>query len=169
MQLRLAFLFLSIFHLPLNSDGYSILFMQSEDSTASPIFSIVRVEPSGNGLRLFLETDRPDEVAVLADGGALEAQLSDHQAERTESLSILFGKAVRCTAESDPVYLSYSEPLPGCDGQPPAIVQYFFEVTVSLGPNRDLAISHEPDFMWLIEESGMSTGICAPDGEAYGK
>ncbi len=169
MRLQLAFCLMLALALSLNVvavGGYSILFMQSEDSTASPTFSIVRVVPFGGGLRLFLETDRPAAVAGLLAEGALEAQMSDHQTENVESVSLSLGKAVRCTEGATPVYLDYLAPLPSCDGKPPAIVEYFFTAPVTLGPGRDLAIVQEPDFMWLIEEEGMSAVGMGKDARA---
>jgi hypothetical protein len=150
-------------HMALAAGEYSILFMKSEDSTASPAFSIIGVDPFDGGLRLFLETDRPAAVAGLLTAGALEAQLSDHQTETVESVLLSLGKAVRCTEGATPVYLDYSAPLPSCDGQPPAVIEYFFRAPVSLGPGRDLAIGQEPDFMWLIEEAGTSAEGAAQD------
>ncbi len=131
---------------------YAIEFLRSEEAAASPELSIVRAEPSAGGLRLFLDTGRPDVVAGLLASGALEAQLSDHRTESATSRPISLGKAVWCNPDSGPIYLGYADPLPGCDGNPPASVEYFFEVPVTLGPDKDLAIGQDPDFLWLIEE-----------------
>ena len=130
---------------------YVIEFLRTEEATASPAFSIVRAEPSAGGLRLFLDTSRPDIVADLLGAGALEAQLSDHRKESATNHPISFGKGVWCYLNSAPIYLGYIDPLPECDGNPPARIEYFFEVPVTLGPDQDLAIGQDPDFLWLIE------------------
>jgi hypothetical protein len=77
--------------------------------------------------------------------------LSDHRTQSATNHSISFGKAVWCYPGGAPIYLGYADPLPGCDGNPPARIEYFFEVPVTLGPERDLAIGQDPDFLWLIE------------------
>ena len=111
----------------------------------------MRAEPSAGGLRLFLDTSRPDVVAGLLASGALEAQLSDHRIESATNHPISLGKAVWCYPDGAPIYLGYADPLPGCDGNPPVRIEYFFEVPVTLGPDRDVAIGQDPDFLWLIE------------------
>jgi hypothetical protein len=130
---------------------YVIEFLRSEEAAASPAFSIVRAEPSADGLRLFLDTSRPDVVAGLLGAGAFEAQLSDHRKESATNHPISLGKAVWCYRNGTPIYLGYTDPLPECDGNPPARIEYFFEVPVTLGPDQDLAIGQDPDFLWLIE------------------
>ncbi len=133
--------------------GYAIELLRSEEFTISPPFSIIQADPSDGGLRLFIDTGDPDAVAGLLASGAIEAQLSDHQAETATSVSLSFGKAVWCTSDGEPIYLGYADPLPDCDGKPPARIQYFFDVPVTLGPGRDLAIGQDPDYLWLIEEN----------------
>jgi hypothetical protein len=151
----LLHLFLS-FHLAAGDGEYSIQFLCDEDATTSPIFSIIRVEPTDGGLRLFLGTSDPSGVADLLANGALEAQLSDHRSETATSPSISLGKAVWCTDDGPAVYLDFASPLPECDGKPPVKIEYFFTVPVTLGPDRDLVIGQDPDFLWVIEEIGIS-------------
>ena len=155
MRIRLAFVLIltgACIRLALASGQYSIEFMKSEEALTSPCFSIVSVSPYEGGLRLFLDTDDPGAVSALLTAGALEAQLSDHQAETATTIPLLLGKAVTCTEDDDPVYLDYAAPLPSCNGKPPVLVEYFFSAPVTLGPSRDLAIGQDPDFLWLIEE-----------------
>jgi hypothetical protein len=90
-------------------------------------------------------------VAGLLGAGAFEAQLSDHRKESATNHPISLGKAVWCYRNGTPIYLGYTDPLPECDGNPPARIEYFFEVPVTLGPDQDLAIGQDPDFLWLIE------------------
>jgi len=135
-----------------SADGYNIAELQDENSTGSPPFSIVRVASYPGGLRLFLSIPSPDAVAQLLTSGALQAQLSDHAAETESPVTLSLGKAVWCAEDSEPLYVGYAEPIPGCSGQPPAKVEYYFEAGVTLGANRDLAIGQDPDFLWLIEE-----------------
>ena len=131
---------------------YAIEEMRAEEATTLPPFSISRVIPFDGGLRIFVTTDSPDAIAGLLAAGALESQLSDHEAETASTVSISLGKAVWCSEDGEPVYLAYLDPLPQCDGAPPARIEYFFEAAVTLGPGRDLAIGQDPDFLWLIEE-----------------
>jgi hypothetical protein len=131
---------------------YSIEFLCAEEPSSSPVFGIVRAESFAGGLRLFLDTNQPAAVADLLAAGALEAQLSDHEAETEATVALSLGKAVWCTQDGAPLHLGFADPLPACDGQPPARIEYYLEVPVSLGPNRDLAIGQDPDFLWLIEE-----------------
>jgi hypothetical protein len=138
--------------LPVKAQDYAIEELSAEEITHPRPFSIARVEPVDTGLRLFLSTDNPEAIADLLAAGGLKAQLSDHATETETLLPISFGKAVRCTADSDPVYLAYADPLPDCDGNPPAGIEHFFEVAAVLGPYRDLALGEDPDFLWLIEE-----------------
>ena len=135
-----------------SADGYNIAELQDENSMGSPPFSIARVTPYPGGLRLFLSTPSPHAVVLLLTSGALQAQLSDHAAETESPVTLSLAKAVWCTEESEPLYLSYDEPIPACGGQPPAKIDYYFEAGVTLGTNRDLAIGQDPDFLWLIEE-----------------
>ncbi len=132
---------------------YSIQFMSEEDAVTSPPFSIDSVTEIDGGLRLFIGTGDPDAVAALLADGALETQLSDHQAGSATSVSLYFGKAVKCIDDGPTVYLDYADPLPSCGGKPPVEVDYYLEVPVTLGPGRDLAIGHDPDYLWLIEEN----------------
>jgi hypothetical protein len=134
------------------SGDYIIEELRDENATAPSPFSISRVVPFENGLRLFLRTDNPEAVAVLVDAGALEAQLSDHQSETASTVLLSLGVAVSCVTGDPPVYQGYSGTMPACGGAPPANIEYFFEVAVTLGPGRDLAIGQDPDFLWLIEE-----------------
>ena len=135
-----------------SAEGYNVEELRDEKSTTSPPFSIARVASYSGGLRLFLSTPSPDAVALLLTSGALEAQLSDHAAETESPVTLSLGKAVWCTEDGEPLYLGYAEPIPACGGQPPAKIEYYFEAAVTLGPNRDLAIGQDPDFLWLIEE-----------------
>jgi hypothetical protein len=122
-------------------------------ASTSPPFSISRVVRFDGGLRLFIGTDSPDAVAALLAAGTLEAQLSDHESETAMTASLSLGVAIWCGRGAAPVYLAYSRTPPMCGRNPPARIEYFFEVGVTLGPGRDLAISQDPDFLWLIEES----------------
>lgn len=153
---RLALILLfAVLALPtprISAEGYNVEELRDENSTSSPPFSIARVAPYSGGLRLFLSTPSPDAVALLLTSGALETQLSDHAAETESPVTLSLGKAVWCTEESEPLYLGYAEPIPGCSGQPPAKIEYYFEAGVTLGANRDLALGQDPDFLWLIEE-----------------
>ena len=155
---RLAFLFslLLIAGSPLlfGAGDYTIEELVDEDATTSPPFSINSVVPvDGGDLRLFLTTDSPDAVADLLADGALQAEVSDHESDTATSVSVFFGEAVWCTEDGDPVYRAYRDPIPPCGDASPARVEYFFELAVTLGPGRDLAIGQDPDFLWLIEEA----------------
>ena len=143
---------LSCVHTAFAGGDYSIQFMSEEDAATSQPFSFDSVTEIDGGLRLFLGTGDPDAVATLLSDGALETQLSDHQAETATSVSLSFGKAVKCTDKGPTVYLNYTDPLPRCGGKRPEAIDYYFEVPVTLGPGRDLAICHDPDYLWLIEE-----------------
>ena len=134
------------------ADGYNIEELRDENSTSSPPFSIARVTPYSGGLRLFLSIPSPDAVVLLLTSGALEAQLSDRAAEIASLVSLSLGKAFWCTEESEPLYLGYAEPIPSCNGQLPTKKEFYFDASVTLGANRDLAIGQDPDFLWLIEE-----------------
>lgn len=158
MRLGLLLPLLLSFHLATGGGEFSIQFLCDEDATTSPIFSITRAEPINGGLRLFLGTSDPTRVAGLLANGALEAQLSDHQTETTTSPSISLGKVVWCTEDGPPIYLDFASPLPECDGKPPVKIEYFFTVPVTLGPDRDLVIGQDPDFLWIIEEIGAMKG-----------
>ena len=125
---------------------------RSEDSTAAFPFSLARVEVYAGGLRLFIASDDIEAVAALLASGALEAQLSDHNAETTAEVSLSLGKAVYCSGEIQPTYLAYGDPLPACGGQSPERIEFFFDAAVTLGSGRDLAIVQDPDFFWIIEE-----------------
>jgi hypothetical protein len=152
---RLAVLLVLLIPAPLaqtTSGDYVIKELRDENATASPPFSISRVAPFGGRLRLFIRTDNPEAVAALLDAGALEAQLSDHQSETASTVSLSLGVAVSCVTGDAPVYQGYSGTMPACGGEPPANIEYYFEVAVTLGPGRDLAIGQDPDFLWLVEE-----------------
>jgi hypothetical protein len=149
----LTLLLLLIAHLFQFSAGdYLIEELRDENATMLPPFSISRVVPFEGGLRLFLRSHRPDAVASLLVAGSLEAQLSDHKSETAKSVSLSLGKAIWCSDDGNPVFLAYRAEPPLCGGKTPARIEYFFEVAVILGPGRDLAIGHDPDFLWLIEE-----------------
>ena len=143
-------LLLSLVALPVKAQDYAIGELNAEETTVSRPFSITRVEAFDGGLRLFISADNPTAVTDLLAAGNLRAQLSDHLAGAETTPTISFCKAVRCTADSEPVYLAYHDPLPGCGGNPPAGIEYFFKVAAALGPDRDLAIGLDPDFLWLI-------------------
>ena len=134
------------------AQSYAIQEMGDQNTRAVCPFSISRVMPFDGGLRLFISTNSVDAVANLLASGALKGQLSDHQTETEAPVSLALGKAIWCTVESDPVYLDYSDPLPGCGGQAPAAIEYFIQTAVALGLGRDLAIGEDPDFLWLVEE-----------------
>ena len=152
-RLTLVLIFVIVARPHLFSIGdYAIEELRDTHSTTLPPFSISHVVAFDGGLRLFLTTECPDTVAGLIPLGALEAQLSDHEAETASTVSLSFGKAVWCTEDGEPVFMSYLDPTPLCDGAPPARIEYFFEAAVTLGPGRDLAIGQDPDFLWLIEE-----------------
>ncbi len=136
-----------------SSGGYAFELLRSDEATSWPPFSIVQAGPFDGGLRLFISTGDPEAVAGLLASGAIETQLSDHRTETATSVSLSLGKAVWCSLDGEPIYLGYADPLPDCDGKPPARIQYFFEVPVTLGSGRDLAIGQDPDFLWLIEEN----------------
>ena len=145
---------LSLFLLasPLSAQDYVMEQARSEDSTAAFPFSLARVEAYAGGLRLFIVSDDIEAVASLFASDALEAQLSDHNAETTAEVSLSLGKAVHCSGEIQPIYMAYEDPLPICGGQPPERIELFFDAPVTLGSGRDLAIVQDPDFFWIIEE-----------------
>ena len=158
MPIRIAafmlFVGLLAFQIPqeIRAQDFAIEEMSDEETIAVKPFSISRVLPFNGGLRVFITTDNPDAVAALLTSGALQAQLSDHNSESEAIVSLSLGKAVQCSDTVDPVYMVYGDPLPSCDGNPPAHIEYFFEVAAALGPGRDLAIGQDPEFLWLIEE-----------------
>ncbi len=153
MRLLLLIVLVPHFCFAQGSGGYAFELLRSDEATSWPPFTIVEAGTLDAGLRLFIRTGDPDAVAGLLASGALETQLSDHQAETATSVSLSFGKAVWCTSDGEPIYLGYADPLPDCDGKPPARIQYYFDVPVTLGPSRDLAIGQDPDYLWLIEEN----------------
>jgi hypothetical protein len=134
------------------AQDYAVEELSAEETTAIRPFSIAQVVPTDSGLRLFLSTDNPAAIADLLATWALQTQLSDNVAGTETPVPISFGEAVWCTADGDPVYLAYQDPLPTCGGQPPSMIEYFFDVAAVLGPGRDLALGEDPDFLWLIEE-----------------
>ena len=136
----------------LKAQDYAIMNLTDENAVAAMPFSISRVVSFGQGLRLFLNTDNPGAVAELLNAGKLQAQLSDNQAGTEKLVPLSLGKAVWCPDSDTPVYLSFIAPLPDCGGKNPARIEYFLEAAVSLGPELDLAIGNDPDFLWLIEE-----------------
>ncbi len=136
-------------------EPFVIEFLQDEAVSAPPPFSLTRVEVFGAGLRLFLSTGDISQVAgLLAASGdrKLQAQFSDNtpDAESETEVTLSLGKAVWCQADAAPVYLPYQDGSPACDAQPPARVEYYFEVPVTLGQQQDLTIGLDPDFLWLI-------------------
>jgi hypothetical protein len=144
---------LMIFMMPLlKAQDYAIMNLTDENAVAAMPFSISRVVPFGQGLRLFLNTNSPDAVADLLKAGKLQAQLSDNQAGTEKLVPLSLGKAVWCPDSDTPAYLSFNAPLPNCGGNPPARIEFFLEAAVSLGPELDLAIGNDPSFLWLIEE-----------------
>lgn len=138
---------------PIRPADYVIEQMREEGSLPLP-FSIARVEPFPEGLRLFLSTADIAAVAGLVASGTLEGQLSDNEAGTETPATLSLGKAVWCTPNAEPVYLGNAEALPACSdsGQPPQRVEYFLIAAVTLGAGRDLAIGKDPDYLWLIEE-----------------
>jgi len=136
----------------LKAQDYAIMNLTDENAVADMPFSISRVVPFYQGLRLFLSTNNPDAVSDLLSAGKLQAQLSDNQAGTEKLVPLSLGRAVWCPDSDTPVHLLFNAPLPDCGGNPPAQIQYFLEVAVSLGPELDLAIGNDPDFLWLIEE-----------------
>jgi hypothetical protein len=157
MQFRKLFVLVLFLILPplsrsLKAQSYAFEELTTENLTAVSPFSVTQVVPIDGGLRIFIGTDNPDAVAGLLATGALITQLSDHVAGTEAPVPISFGKAVWCTTDGDPVYLAYQDPLPSCGGQPPAIIEYYFDAAAVLGPGRDLALGLEPNFLWLIAE-----------------
>ena len=136
----------------LKARDYAIMNLTDENAVAAMPFSISRVLPFDRGLRLFLNTNNPNAVSDLLGAGKLQAQLSDNQAGTEKLVPLSLGKAVWCPDSDTPVYLSFNAPLPDCGGKNPARIEYFLEAAVSLGPELDLAIGNDPDFLWLIEE-----------------
>jgi hypothetical protein len=134
------------------AQDYAIMNLTDENAVADMPFSIFRVVPFDRGLRLFLNTNNPNAVADLLNAGKLQAQLSDNQAGTEKLVPPFLGKAVWCPDSDTIAYLSFSAPLPDCGGNPPARIEYFLEVAATLGPELDLAIGNDPDFLWLIEE-----------------
>ena len=151
-QLLLVSILFLLVTSPIRAD-YAVEEMR-EDGTPTPPFSIARVEPFTEGLRLFLSTGDIAAVAGLIAAGGLEGQLSDNQAGIETSVVLSLGKAVWCTEDGAPVYLRYDEALPACpgSGQPPQRVEYFLIAPVTLAAGRDLAIGKDTDYLWLIEE-----------------
>ena len=134
------------------AQDYVIEALTDDNAVAAMPFSISRVVPSDQGLRLFLSTHNPRAVSDLLSAGKLQAQLSDNQAGTEKLVPLSLGKAVWCLDSDTPVYLPFNALLPDCGGNPPARIEYFLEVATSLGPELDLAIGNDPDLLWLIEE-----------------
>src|SRR2546427_13228885 len=95
---------------PTRAADYAVEEMREEGSPALP-FSIARVQPFPEGLRLFLSSADIATVAGLVASGSLEGQLSDNEARTETSVTLSLGKAVWCTLDSEPVYLGYAEAL----------------------------------------------------------
>ncbi len=159
MHIRIKALFLSLvlmvqlIPIELKAQNFAIDEMRDANTAAIKPFSISRVLAFNGGLRIFLNTADPNVVAGLLKAGALQAQLSDHNAGTETLIPLTLGKAVWCSNAANPIYIAFGDPLPSCNGKPPASIEYFFEAAVVLGPGRDLAIGQDPDFLWLIEES----------------
>jgi hypothetical protein len=151
-SLALLALIFPLLSIELKAQDYAIEELRDEETVAARPFSISRVLRFDGGLRLFLATGSPDAIANLIASGSLQAQLSDQESESGTVVALTLGKAVWCSAAGDPVYLSFGDPLPACDGNQPARIAYFLETNAVLGPGRDLAIGQDPDFLWLIEE-----------------
>ncbi len=137
--------------LQLKAQEYTIEEMSDENAAIPRPFSISRVTPINGGLRIFINTNAPDAIARLVSAGSLQAQLSNNEAGTETIFPLSFGKAVWCEYPGSPVYLQFGDPLPSCNGNSPARIEYFFEVAVTLGPGLDLAIGQDPEFLWLIE------------------
>ncbi len=156
MRIKESFLLLALSYpllsIQLKAQDYAIEELRDEEAVASRPFSISRVLRFDGGLRLFLSTGNPDPIADLIASGALQAQLSDQETESGTIATLSLGKAVWCSDAGDPIYLSFGDPLPACDGNQPARIEYFLETDAVLGTGRDLAIGQDPDFLWLIEE-----------------
>jgi hypothetical protein len=138
--------------LQLKAQDYAIEEMSDDNTVAPRPFSISRVTRINGGLRIFINTSNPDTIAKLVSAGSLQAQLSDNEAGTETILPLSYGKAVWCEFPGSPAYLAFGDPLPSCNGNPPARIEYFFEVAAVLDPGRDLAIGQDPEFLWLIEE-----------------
>ncbi|MBN1568526.1 MAG: hypothetical protein JXA73_11825 [Acidobacteria bacterium] len=136
----------------LKAQDYAIMNLTDENAVAAMPFSISRVIPFDRGLGLFLNTNNPNAVSDLLGAGKLQAQLSDNQSGTEKLVPLSLGKAVWCPDSDTPVYLSLNAPLPDRGGKNPARIEYFLEAAVSLGPELDLAIGNDPDFILLIEE-----------------
>lgn len=155
MRIKESLLLLALIYpisIELKAQDYAIEELRDEETVAARPFSISRVLRFDGGLRLFLAAGNPDAIANLIASGALQAQLSDQETESGTIATLSLGKAVFCSDVGDPVYLSFGDPLPACDGKQPARIEYFLETDAILGPGRDLAIGQDPDFLWLIEE-----------------
>jgi len=137
--------------LQLKAQEYTIEEMSDENAAIPCPFSISRVTPINGGLRIFINTNDPAAIARLVSAGSLQAQLSDNEAGTETILPLSFRKALWCEYPGSPVYLAFGDPLPSCNGNPPARIEYFFEVAAILGPGLDLAIGQDPEFLWLIE------------------
>ncbi len=137
--------------LQLRAQEYTIEEMSDENAAVPRPFSISRVTPINGGLRIFVNTNDPGAIARLVSAGSLQAQLSNNEAGTETIIPLSFGKAVWCEYPGFPVYLAFGDPLPGCNGNSPARIEYFFEVAAVLGPGLDLAIGQDPEFLWLIE------------------
>lgn len=142
------------FHVPLElkAQGYVIEEISEEGVATSKPFSISRAVPFDGGLRLFLGAGDPEAIAELLNGGSLEAEVSDHEAENSTTVPLSLGKAVWFSADANPIYLAFRDPLPLRFGYPPERIEYFLEAPVALGPEQDLTIGKDPDFLWIIEE-----------------
>ena len=138
--------------LQLKAQEYTIEEMSDENAAVPRPLSISRVTPINGGLRIFINTRDPDAIARLVSAGSLQAQLSNNEAGTETILPLSFGKAVWCEFPGSPAYLAFGDPLPGCNGNSPARIEYYFEVAAVLGPGLDLAIGQDPEFLWLIEE-----------------
>lgn len=127
--------------------GYNIEELTDEGVTAPRPFRITRVEPVAGNLRIFITTGNPGSVESLIANGKLLAQLSDNENLTERSVPLYLMKAAHCG--SVVVYLRPGDPAPKCAGS--TKIEYFLDVEATLGPNLDLAIGKDPEFLWLIE------------------
>lgn len=137
----------------LPADDFLTTELTSEEASGSLPFSLSGVEAFRGGLRLFIAAPDVTSTIHLYETGVLEAQLSRHNGDdgTASPVSLALLKAVWCSGNA-PLYLGYQDPPPGCGGSTsPIRVEYLFEVPVLLGPEDDLAIGLDPDFLWIVE------------------
>ena len=135
-------------------DDFYTTELRSEEATRPAPFSLPRVVAFEGGLRLFIATSDIKGVINLYESEVLESQLSQHSGEdgTASPVSLSLRKAIWCTEGGEPVYIDYRDPSFPCgETTVPARVEYLFGAPVSLGPEDDLAIGLEPDFLWIVE------------------